>query len=78
MSLIYFLRPEIDQRRIFIGFDYKHKIVRVGYITLFKKNKLELKRYLYEINEKISIVNNPNINFIDKQDLKYLKFYNYI
>ena len=78
MSLIYFLRPEIDQRRIFIGFDYKHKIVRVGYITLFNKDKLELKRYLYEVNEKISIVNNPNINFIDKQDLKYLKYYNYI
>jgi hypothetical protein len=78
MSLIYFLRPEINQRRIFIGFDYKYKIVRVGHILLFKKNKFVLKRYLYKVNEKINIIKNPDLNLIDKKDLDYLKFYNYI
>ena len=80
MILIYFKRPELNQRRIFIGFRFNEKIFRIGYKIVFNKlkNKMEMIRHYYEVNENINIIENPNINLIDKRDLEYLKYFNYI
>ena len=75
MTLIYFERPNLDTRRIFIGIKYYDKIYRIGFKTVIKNNKLDMIRYLYEVSEYIKIIDNPDKSLIDEKDLKFLNFF---
>jgi hypothetical protein len=76
MKIIYFLRPNINPHRIFIGITYCDKMYRIGFKTRIYNNKLRMIRHYYEINEEINIIDTPDMSLIDKKDLSYINFLN--
>ena len=73
---VFFKRPNhSDPERIFIGLHDGSSYFRIGYKPTPFKNSIKLVRHFYKIDEEIIIIQNPNIEFIDKNDLEYIKKY---
>ena len=78
MTIIYFERPKVSTRRIFIGIKFIDKIYRIGYKTVFdNNNKLRMIRYFYEVDENIKIITNPDKKLIYDKDLEFINNFIY-
>tara|TARA_B100000767_G_C19600083_1_gene465249 strand:- start:274 stop:498 length:225 start_codon:yes stop_codon:yes gene_type:complete len=72
MTFIYFSRPSLNTRRIFIGIKISDIIYRIGFKPIINKNKSKLIRYFYKIKEPIEIIDSPDLSLINKEDLEYI------
>ncbi len=74
MTLVYFTRPSINTRRIFIGITDNTKIYRIGYKTVPTNSHIKLVRHYYEVDEEIHIVTSPDMSLIEKKDIDFINY----
>lgn len=74
MTLVYFTRPSINTRRIFIGITDNTKIYRIGYKTVPTNTYIKLVRHYYEVTEEINIIDSPDMSLIDKKDIDFINY----